>query len=128
MKVKKQYKGGIIVATVKYNLGSVMGDNYSTEEQVVGTWIDGKPLYRKVVIIDNPSNKTTFSIDNIDEPINVIWKQVHTSGVFFSYNNDGKSISIIFFNPTSKNFEIAISNDFSGKIVAILEYTKTTDA
>ena len=76
MKVKKQYKGGIIVATVKYNLGSVMGDNYSTEEQVVGTWIDGKPLYRKVVIIDNPSNKMTFSIANIDEAINVIMEDM----------------------------------------------------
>lgn len=24
-------------------------NNYSTEEQVIGKWIDGKPLYRKVV-------------------------------------------------------------------------------
>lgn len=26
---------------------------YSTEERIVGTWIDGKPIYRKVVLVDN---------------------------------------------------------------------------
>lgn len=30
--------------------GSSSSDVYSTEEQVVGTWIDGKPLYRIVVV------------------------------------------------------------------------------
>ena len=37
------------MAQIKYNLGNVKnGDNYSTNETVIGTWIDGKPLYRKV--------------------------------------------------------------------------------
>ena len=27
------------------------GHNYSTNEQVVGTWIDGKPLYEKTLAI-----------------------------------------------------------------------------
>lgn len=29
--------------------GNSGGEVYSTEETVIGTWIDGKPLYRKVV-------------------------------------------------------------------------------
>ena len=117
------------MAQIKYNLGNVKsGDNYSTNETVIGTWINGKPLYRKVVVIDNPSNGTTFSIDNIDEPINVIWKQAHPTGVFFSYNYDGSSMSIISFNSTSKNFIIQMRGGFEGKIVIIVEYTKTTDA
>lgn len=28
-------------------------ENYSTDEQIIGTWIDGKPLYRKVMIFTN---------------------------------------------------------------------------
>ena len=28
---------------------SKTSDNYSTEEQVVGTWVDGKPIYQKVI-------------------------------------------------------------------------------
>ena len=118
------------MAQIKYNLGNVKsGNNYSTNEQVIGTWIDGKPIYRKVVIIDNPSNGKTFSIANIDEPINIIWKQVYSPNkLVFSYGDNGSSCSVIGFNTTSKNFEINISGGFSGKIVAIVEYTKTTDA
>lgn len=45
-------------------------ENYSTTEQVVGTWIDGSPLYQKTVPIqlsnDIPaSNPTTITIDTI---------------------------------------------------------------
>lgn len=29
---------------------SVVGDNYLTSEQVVGTWIDGKPIYQKTIV------------------------------------------------------------------------------
>lgn len=29
---------------------------YSEEEQVIGTWIDGKPLYRKLVVINFTGN------------------------------------------------------------------------
>lgn len=50
------------------------GENYSTEEVRVGTWIDGKPLYRKVIsgampaiTSDGTMAKTTISIpDNLD--------------------------------------------------------------
>ena len=115
------------MAQIKYNLGDLGGEEYSTNETVIGTWIDGKPLYRKVVIIDNPSNKMTFSIANIDEAINVRWSQVfNSSSVYFSYSSDGATNSIIHFESTSKNFVITTSGAFTGKMVAIIEYTKTT--
>ena len=112
------------------NLGNVKsGNNYSTDEQVVGTWINGKPIYRKVVIIDNPSNGETISIANIDEPINAIWKQTYgSSPLCFNYNENGSSRSAITFNTTSKNFEITMTGGFKGKMVVIVEYTKTTNA
>ena len=31
---------------------NLVGDNYSEEEKVVGTWIDGKSIYRKVFIFE----------------------------------------------------------------------------
>ena len=116
------------MAQIKYNLGDLGKEVYSTDEIVIGEWINGKPLYRKVVVIDNPSEGMTFSIANIDEPINVIWKQAHPTGVYFSYGCDGSSISTICFNITSKNFVITMTGGFTGKIVATVEYTKTTDA
>lgn len=37
--------------------------NYSTDEQVVGTWIDGKPLYQKTYQISQFPNTTDVKID-----------------------------------------------------------------
>ena len=46
-------------------------NEYSTEETKIGTWIDGKPLYRKVInakpTISNTSNQTISIKHNINE-------------------------------------------------------------
>ena len=43
------------------------GSNYSTEEQVVGTWIDGKPIYQKTYVsLHNGNPSTTSNIIIID--------------------------------------------------------------
>lgn len=44
------------------------GDVYSTEEMVIGTWIDGKPIYRKVYYYDSITFTTGEHILNIDLP------------------------------------------------------------
>lgn len=36
--------------------------NYSTTEQVIGTWIDGKPLYQKTVTFGRVSNNSSISL------------------------------------------------------------------
>ena len=52
------------MATIKTLIGNIKGKDgenfsiYSTNEQVIGTWIDGKPIYRKVVTLS-----TTKTID-----------------------------------------------------------------
>ena len=38
------------------------GCNYSTDEQVIGTWIDGKPLYQKTIIVTH--QELQIAIDN----------------------------------------------------------------
>lgn len=43
------------------------GHKYSTEEQVVGEWIDGKPLYQKTIEFRTSStNNTTVNIISLD--------------------------------------------------------------
>ena len=37
------------------------GHNYSTTEQVVGTWIDGKPIYEKSYLYENSSGSSASS-------------------------------------------------------------------
>lgn len=41
------------------------GDVYSTEEIKIGTWIDGKPLYRKVIEFTYPNSKNGTKIYTI---------------------------------------------------------------
>ena len=49
---------------------------YSTEEQVVGTWIDGKPIYRKVIDFGALPNSTLkqvpHGISDIDAIVSLI--------------------------------------------------------
>jgi len=41
--------------------------NYSTEEQQIGTWIDGKPIYRKVIV----AASITAGLNTITAPSNI---------------------------------------------------------
>ena len=34
------------------------GNNYSTDEQVIGTWIDGRPVYQRVYVLSSPVTLT----------------------------------------------------------------------
>ena len=45
---------------------SKTSDNYSTDEKVVGTWIDGKPIYQKTVSIKAPTNTSGVADSNMD--------------------------------------------------------------
>ena len=56
------------------------GHNYSTDEQVVGTWIDGKPIYQRTFVLlnysdnDNTRHHVTIadlSSINIDHVTNI---------------------------------------------------------
>ena len=42
--------------------GAFNAQNYSTTEQVVGTWIDGKKLYCKVINLGNLPNATSKDV------------------------------------------------------------------
>ena len=101
--------------------------NYSTEEQVVGTWIDGKPIYEKVFEIGSKSSAYTFTIENLDKIID------YTGNCIIS----DYSRIIPFVQPQYNNY--VIINDYKDGIVnlatnltytdcvLVIQYTKTTD-
>lgn len=43
------------------SLSTSAADNYSTAETVIGTWIDGKPLYKKTMVTTTPSKANTIT-------------------------------------------------------------------
>ena len=106
---------------------SKTSDNYSTDEQVVGTWIDGKPIYQKTITGTIPSAdkgvNELVTMNNISELINVI------GVVHYSNQNvvlPGMSGDIILMN--GKIYSVLSSNTFVGSTIKVtIQYTKTTD-
>lgn len=114
-------------------------NEYSTEEKIVGKWIDGKPIYRNVVTANSYSEILNTGISNLETMIkmevlvsesgngdwrnlpwlfnkgNVIGDQSWSGGFFYKMNTN------------QLNFQLGNSLKNIKKIVAILEYTKTTD-
>lgn len=107
--------------------------NYSTDEQVIGTWIDGKPLYRKVIQGNTTTINEWTNIGNIGASISSVIRSsafLDVAGGWFCpapYVEGNSSISII----VRKNGIVSsyiTNNTFANRpILVIVEYTKTTD-
>lgn len=114
---------------------------YSMEEKQVGYWIDGKPLYRKVVSFGALPNADTkrveHGISNLKNVINVsgIAKRYIPASQTYSWQplpllyagNSTDFNASLSVNPT--NISIACDKDrtdFTENYIFI-EYTKTTD-
>lgn len=107
---------------------------YSTEEKIVGTWIDGKPIYRKVLVCTRdtalgypggssgfgtwkPVAGWTVTIPNINEYVNIT--PMVSAGNRIDHNiQTDKSLQ---FYSLSGAHTIKVGSPL------IIEYTKTTD-
>lgn len=111
--------------------GGSSGDVYSTEETRIGTWIDGKPLYRRTYILNVscPGLSETVILDNglpaVDTPAKLYGIAVFPN-VISPYPSN--KVSAYFIN--DGKIYISNSNSASGTATAktcTIEYTKTTD-
>lgn len=126
---------------------SSAGEVYSTEETRIGTWIDGKPLYQKVINIVMPSItdavdvKTSLVSTEIDTLVffnchiistvyNVINVPYSTKKPKNNPTDADEDISTNVFINTSDGF-LYVYNTIPGLVsrpgLAIVKYTKTTD-
>ena len=110
-------------------------ENYLTEEQIIGTWIDGKPLYRKVVnhskALSAGNNAIIHNIPNIGvvtkvDGYTILGTNNYRTGAFESST---KFINIKTVDSTYINVHVGSDwgSSFKNGFVTILEYTKTTD-
>lgn len=113
--------------------GSPALEVYSTEEQVIGTWIDGKPIYRKVFEKNLTSNAATAIFDTTDLNIDTFvsahaFVLLPDSNDFFCVNTylAGNNSPVLYLN---KNFiQILLASlSTANRVYAVAEYTKTTD-
>ena len=115
---------------------SVANDTYSTEKTVVGTWIDGKPLYRvTVVTISGSTADTATHIATSAIPSGV--KIVKMYGLLTRAN--GTCIPVPYYESNSTYCAIFMSaagnliekhggtGNSDCELIVNIEYTKTTD-
>lgn len=111
---------------------------YSTEETIIGTWIDGKPIYRKVIDFGALPNNTTKTYDTGDLKIDTFTEPIRgtsesatgfCSGVPFVHTgNNSYGVSISYSKNTNKiSVQTGYDRSPQTKTYVILEYTKTTD-
>lgn len=127
----------IIASNTVGGSGGGGGINYSTDEQLIGTWIDGKPLYQKTWIktdINIPPGRDT-EVGTIPDMENTTIR--NTSG--FVYINEGVVFATLAATWDNTARFVTYIND-GGVIVMIssagwkvsginltVQYTKTTD-
>lgn len=139
--ISKFLKGDGTWATVPmpsfdYSNTSPDAMNFSTDEKVIGTWIDGKPLYQKTVdcgALPNNNNKSIpYNINNVE-------RFVYVEGVYYD-TSDPKlagflpkvhSVNInqqVFLDTRNGNIFLSAASDQSSySSYVTLRYTKTTD-
>lgn len=133
------------------------GHKYSTDEHVVGTWIDGKPIYEKTIIPDlskisylsdltvrQTINIMNISDLNIDEGISItggIVANKTLNGILWPLaaqqeeETDYDRYYFVYFGPDyltitfrgSNYFTQALDNYPNSKLIATIRYIKTTD-
>lgn len=120
--------------TVVTVTGGGGGVHYSTTEQVIGTWTDGKPIYRKVFFptINVGSNTINHGIADLDECISIrgMCKYNNTGEQLpLPYVSTNSSYVIALGNVTATTYLVDVASGFSSiqDCKIIMEYTKTTD-
>lgn len=127
------------MAQIKYNLGDLGKEKYSTEETAIGTWIDGKTIYRKCIVNNgsfpaNSGSGTTLSVDlsNVDRII-----EFHGTAIFDSlyelplhYADSGSHFDSYRDISENKIYIIAIVGNKKAtltKAFIFMDYTKITE-
>ena len=106
--------------------------NYSTSEIRIGTWIDGKPLYRKVYKTTTPSatastqSVITLSNQNIVK-IEGLFSLSSTQKIPINFYDGTNYLFTYQSSSTALSMKTNYTNGLNKDVYITLEYTKTTD-
>jgi len=114
------------------------GNNFSSDELVVGTWVNGKPLYQKTITTTAPTVATAGTYVVITVPHNV--SNVDTIFTPCAFVKDSSNIARMMPYTVNAGYQIKANpgrssiqftsaiKDFNGCTCYItIQYTKTTD-
>ena len=124
------------ITTAEGDIETLEGINeYSTTEQVIGKWYNGKPLYRKIYEVASLPNNTAmniaYNISNLEDVVKISGLATNAAKtVFFPipfYRTDD-TLGIVMYG-TGTNIVIATGTDRIELSAYIeVQYTKTTDS
>lgn len=114
-------------------------NNYTLDEQRIGTWVDGKPIYRKVYSGTTPANDTGTYISmngflsDVDRVTKLegfcCWK-IGWQNRLNDYSGGNDNYDRITYNPSTNQLYIKVmktTDNYSVPMYITFEYTKTTD-
>lgn len=109
--------------------------SYSTEEQFIGYWIDGKPLYRKVIVQNLTKANETISVGHSIKKVDGIIESKYANGWLIPnhpYNSSNKDAYFCDLFISAGNIYLELGSSLYGSattqanINLTVEYTKTT--
>lgn len=115
------------------NINYIHALMYSKEEKVVGSWINGKPLYQKTIVtqIPEPSKQNTIIMPNtnVDDVIN--FNSSFTNGIVINTapNINGANYLNFWYNKEDNLLYITCTEKTwsNRRLYLTIQYTKTTD-
>lgn len=123
------YYSNLMIPLYVYGIksGNTM-HTYSTTEQVIGTWIDGKLVYERVIEFSNSLEVSYNSFTNTSIGSTNIENIISAIGI----HADGTNYGTLIADPTRQSHTvIGLQTDRNGSVAnikkLIIQYTKTTD-
>ena len=120
-----------------YSENELSQQNYSATEQKIGTWINGKPLYQKILQVSAPTTNSngTFVSQNYNvaddiEHCFITWAYVteNTQNQPLPYTTNTGYTLKAFITTGQVLYVSSSSTGFNGKPITLcVQYTKTTD-
>lgn len=106
-------------------------NKYSTNETRIGTWINGKPVYRKIITSTTPSSSTVATVGTISNTDLVI----NLYGYLTAGNNQRIPLNFVYNAEQCSLYKegnnimcrITAASYQSKSCIIVAEYTKTTD-
>lgn len=107
-------------------------NNYSLNETIIGKWINGKNIYRKVInfgaLPNNTSKYMAHNISNIEYVVDCYGNAQNSSGSTTKLPSNNGTINTNLY-ATKEEVRVVTNGDRSSYTVCYItiEYTKTTD-
>ena len=113
-----------LIYTKKTKEHDTSTDDYSAEETVIGTWIDGKPIYRKVIVLPQYVNLPVNAWQNIT---NVSSLSINYLLNAIAYTDETWVWTGFLTRIINGNLDVYNGITSWNIKTLVIEYTKTTD-